>query len=124
MHSSTEDHEALLAAFRRAVRAEIRRKLEAERAESETLRARVVPLVQQAVASARAAGSCGRVWIFGSFAWGQPGARSDLDLLVEGDGSEVAYRVGRACGLEVHALRVEEAPATLRERCDAEGLLL
>jgi predicted nucleotidyltransferase len=124
MRPSTTEDQALLAAFRCAVLAEARRKLAAERAESEALRARVLPLVQQAVASARAAGFCGRVWLFGSFAWGQPEARSDLDLLVEGDDGEVAYRVGKACGLEVHALRVEQAPATLRARCDAEGLLL
>jgi predicted nucleotidyltransferase len=124
MAPPTSEPDDLRAAFARVVRSQIRRQLAAEHAESEALRARVLPLARRAVESARAAGSCRRVWLFGSYAWGQPGLRSDLDLMVEGDANEVAYSVGRACGLEVHALRVEDASTVLRARCEAEGMLL
>ena len=72
----------------------------------------------------RGAGHCGRVWLFGSFAWGRPGERSDIDLLVEGDDGEVAWEVSRACHREVHAIALQRAPDSLRERVLAEGVLL
>ncbi len=114
----------LFATFRRAVLSKIRRDLVEERAAADSLRERIVPLVAEAVQSVRDEGRCGRAWLFGSFAWGNPHERSDIDLLVEGDDSEVAYRVGRACGRDVHALRFDEAPESLRQRCEAEGVAL
>jgi len=113
---------ALLAAFRQAVRARIRRDLQEEEAGAEALRARVVPRVEQAVVAAREAGLCRHAWLFGSFAWGRPGGRSDVDLLVEeGSPDEVAARVGLACGRMVHALALGEAPQSLREAVLSRG---
>jgi len=124
MSGTTSAPQALLIAFRRAVLGEIRKNLEIERHQSEQRRARIIPLVREAVRAARDLGLCERVWLFGSYAWGQPGANSDVDLLVEGDDSEVAYRVAVACELEIHALSWDSAPEELRTRCQVEGVLL
>src|SRR5438045_2463727 len=93
----------LLAAFRRAVREKIRRDIAEERRRAEALREQIVPRVARTIAEARARGLCERVRLFGSFAWGLPGDRSDLDLLVEGAHvEEVASLVMEACGRMVH----------------------
>lgn len=117
----------LLAAFREAVRAKIRRDLADEAARSQELRDRIVPLVRQAIETARAAGHCRRAWLYGSFAggsWGQPGPRSDVDLLIEGDDETVARFVSRVASRELHVLALDRAPPSLVERAMAEGLPL
>jgi predicted nucleotidyltransferase len=114
---------ALLAAFRRRVVAVIEEDLAREEAAAECRRAVVLPAVSKAVAEARAAGDCRRVWLFGSFAWGEPGERSDVDLLVEGcaDPDALAAAVWRVADRPVHVVELERAPATLVERALREG---
>lgn len=116
----------LLRAFRDKVRAQIIQALEEERAQAEDLRARVVPSVQRALLEARDETLCGRAWLFGSYAWGQPGARSDVDLLVEAcpDPDRLAAAVARRTGTEVHVVPLEDAPEALRVRAQEEGVLL
>ncbi len=66
-----------------------------------------------------------RVILFGSVARGEADEDSDLDLAVEGLPAarlfEAMARGLRAAGRPVDLLRLEEAPATLRERVLAEG---
>lgn len=120
----TPEHDALLAAMRERVRAKIRKDIAREVAAADALRAAVVPVVATTVTAAREAGHCRRVWMFGSFVWGRPTDASDIDLLVEGDPDEVAYLVGRATSRDVHAHALAGAPASLIERCVADGLSL
>lgn len=120
----TPAHDALLAAFRARVDATIAADIAREEAAAEVLRAAVVPVVRAVVARARDEGVCRRVWLFGSFAWGQPSEGSDIDLLVEGDEDELAYRVGAATLRAVHALDLDAAPASLRDRCTSDGVAL
>jgi hypothetical protein len=74
----------LLRAFRDAVRAKISRDLEAEDAAAAERKQRVRAAVERGLAQARDQGLLGAAWLFGSYAWGQPGERGDVDLLVEG----------------------------------------
>ncbi len=117
---------SLLAAFREAVRAHLAEELEAERRSAEALRARVVPVVREALAGARRVGLCGEVWLFGSYAWGMPSDRSDVDLLAAScpDPEALASVVGRATGTDVHVVPAETAPRTLTDRVEAEGVPL
>lgn len=116
----------LLRAFRNAVRRKIEQDIAREEEDAERRRAEVVPLVREAVAAARADGLCGAVWLIGSYAWGAPNERSDVDLLAEDcpDRIELAVRVGDAVGLDVHVLRPEQAEPTLLERARDEGVPL
>ena len=115
-----------LRAFRAAIRTKIERDLERERDASVALRAQVLPAVKRGLAEARVEGLCARAWLFGSFAWGDPGARSDVDLIVEGcaDPFLLAAVVGRACERDVHVIPLEAAPESLRRRALAEGTAL
>lgn len=119
-------HRELYGAFRRAVIAKIERDLAAEALEVTKIRERTLPLVRQSVEEARAQGLCGDVWLFGSFAWGQPSERSDVDLLLAAcrDPDSVAVVVGRCVRRDIHALRVEDAPDSLRERVFHDGVKL
>lgn len=115
----------LLRALRERVDAKIRADLAAEEQAAEALRERVLNAVRRAIEEARRDDpSCGRVWLFGSFAWGQPSERSDVDLLVEGPEGALARRVEQASGRDVHAVGMAEAPASLRERVLNHGLPL
>jgi len=116
----------LLRAFREAVRAKIARDLAEEGAAAAERKQRVRAALLQALAEAREQGLLGAAWLFGSYAWGQPEERSDVDLLVEGcrDPLRVASVVGRLTGTEVHVVCVEDAPDSLRERATAEGVEL
>lgn len=120
----SESNQQLLHALRERVDAKIRADLAAEEQAAQALREQVLAAVRGAVEEARSEGPCGRVWLFGSFAWGQPGQSSDVDLLVEGDDDALARRVEQASGRQVHAIRMAEAPASLRERVLAHGLPL
>lgn len=124
--ASSPSDDPLLRAFARRVRETVARDLERERAESELLRQTVLPKVRDGIAEARARGDCGEAWLFGSFAWGQPGERSDLDLLVSGcsDPDALAGRLWRACGRAVHVIDRAHAPPALVQRVLAEGLRL
>jgi len=74
--------------------------------------------VSRGVEEARAAGVCGRVWLFGSFAWDVPRPGSDIDLLVEDCAApfSLASSVGAECAQPVHVVTLESAPSSLRER--------
>jgi predicted nucleotidyltransferase len=114
---------ALLEAFHRAVRRHFEAQVTNERAASAARKATVMPLVREGLARARAQGLCKAASLFGSYAWGEPGERSDVDIFVEGraDTIAIASIVGRACGLDVHVIDSEEAPESLRARVVAEG---
>jgi predicted nucleotidyltransferase len=116
----------LVRAFGRAVRAHFEEELAKERGQAEGRRSAVVPCVRAALERARADGLCGGAWLFGSYAWGEPGERSDVDLLVEDcpDPLMVASLVGRACGRDVHVIEMSEAPASLKERVHEDGVPL
>jgi len=108
------------------VRENIAAELEREAVEAEALRRAVLPPVRQALEAARADGWCARAWLFGSFAWGAPTERSDVDLLVAScaDPDRLAARLWRACGRPVHVVELEQARAELSERVLADGVSL
>jgi predicted nucleotidyltransferase len=116
----------LAAEMRRRVLAGIHADLEREHAESERLRSHVVPIVAAMVRAARARGECGRAWLFGSFAWGRPASRSDVDLLVEDCAApdRLAAEIWRAVDRPVHVLVAARAPESLLERVQLEGRAL
>jgi predicted nucleotidyltransferase len=122
MPSQLPDPE-LLKAFGRAIRRNFERQIASEREAAATRRSTIVPLVREAVARARKEGLCGAAWLFGSYAWGEPGEGSDVDIYVDGrrDTIAIASVVGRACGLDVHVVDSVEAPESLRERVCKEG---
>ncbi len=112
-----------LRSFRDAVRAKIEADLRRESEQAAALRAQVVPAVARALERARAEGACGQAWLFGSFVWGDPGERSDVDVLVEGcaDSFSLAAKIGRTCEREVHVIQRERAPDSLVRRVLADG---
>ncbi len=116
----------LVRAFARAVRAHFEEEVAREHKEAEARREEVLSQVRGAIARARAEGLCGGAWLFGSYAWGQPAERSDIDLLVDGcsDPFVVASLVGRACGRDVHVVEMGEAPLSLKERARRDGVPL
>lgn len=120
----TED--PLLRAFRQRVRETMARELERERSGAEALRSDVLGKLREAIGAERVRGECAEVWLFGSFAWGTPTDRSDVDLLVKGcknpDG--LAGRLWLACGRPAHVLDFATAPQSLVDRAVAEGLAL
>lgn len=117
---------ALLHAFAALVRANIARSLERENAASVELRARVIPAVAAGVERVRREELIGDAWLFGSFAWGRPGERSDVDVLVEQcrDPDRVASILAELCARDVHVVPREQAPEGLVKRAIAEGLPL
>lgn len=63
-----------------------------------------------------------RIWLFGSFAWGQPDEHSDVDLLIDSPNiDELAWRISRSCGRLVHAIALTEASPSLRRRVLRQG---
>lgn len=119
--------EQLLSDFRRRVDGEIQADLAAEQQASDALHTQVVAALRSATSTAREAGARGRVWLFGSFAWGQPNASSDVDLLLDGaDEDEGAFvrAISGATDRELHVIRMTEAPDSLRERVLREGMPL
>jgi predicted nucleotidyltransferase len=114
----------LLEAFGRAVHRHFEEEIARERAESEARRVMVLPAVRRGVEQARAEGACGRAWLFGSYAWGEPSERSDVDILAQhcADPFRVASIVGRACALDaVHVIDWASAPQSLRDRVVEDG---
>lgn len=111
-------------AFREAVLKKIRADLAAEEALADLARVEVLPRLRTIIATARADGVCREVWLFGSFAWGRPGPDSDLDLLVEGDADELAWRISRELVRAVDAWRLDDAPPSLVARARSEGIAL
>jgi predicted nucleotidyltransferase len=116
----------LLGAFRRSIRARIARALEAEQALAQQLAETVLPLVRAVVAQARQKGLCSGAWVIGSFAWGQPHAESDVDVVVDGcaDPDGLAAELARACRRDVHIVPWQDASEELKERTLADGVEL
>lgn len=116
----------LIQALRRVIRRHLDDQIAGERKAADGRRAEVLPRVRQGIERARAEGWCRRAWLFGSYAWGEPGERSDVDILVEGsrDTFVVASLVGRACGRDVHVIDMSDAPASLKERVLVDGMAL
>ncbi len=118
--------QTLLRAFGEHVRSNIARDLAQEGERADELRKLMFPKIRKGLAQARAEGLCGRGWVFGSYAWGEPRDSSDVDLMVE-DSDEpllVAAVVGRFTETEVHVVAVERAPSGLKERVQTEGVEL
>jgi predicted nucleotidyltransferase len=97
----------------------------------EAAAARNVELVGRARRAARELGSelgARRVWLFGSLAWGETHAHSDVDLMVEGlPPAAWLAAMGLAedvIGVPVDVVRVEDAPCGLWDRVRREGVLL
>lgn len=117
---------SLIADFRRAVRAKIARDLVEERALAEARVAEVLPALRAAVGALRTEGRLREAWLFGSYAWGRPIERSDVDLLVATDESPfaIAAALGQRVGRMVHVVLLATAPATLIERARTDGVAL
>ena len=115
-----------LAEFRRAVRARIEDDLRRERASAEALRQAVLPALRSVAAALRAEGRVSEIWLFGSFAWGEPANGSDVDLLVRGcsDASEVARRMEDASGRLVHIVDEAHARPDIAKAARRRGLRL
>jgi predicted nucleotidyltransferase len=111
------DHSLLASSVLRRIRREL---AEEARAAAERVAA-VLPRLGAEVAALRAEGAAREVWLFGSYADGDPAASSDVDLLVDGDVDRVAERLEASLGLrvDVHALR--DSPASLVERARRFG---
>lgn len=118
-----ESEAELLRDFARAVRAKIERDLESERRASSERRARVLAQVERGLAQARREGLCAEAWLFGSYAWGEPGERSDVGLLVAGarDPDLVAAIIGESCECELHVVQRQRAPEPLVRRALESG---
>jgi predicted nucleotidyltransferase len=82
---------------------------------------------QEVLPAAQALGA-GRVFLFGSFAWGEPHAGSDVDLAVEGLSAAGCDALAAALLFRLDApidvVPLNGAAAGLRDRVLAEGLLL
>lgn len=104
--------------------ARVRREFEEAARRAEDLRQRS----RDAALALRRFGATG-VWLFGSLAWGEPHAGSDVDLLVEGIAPERFAEAARElerrlAGASVDVLRSEDAPPSLDQRVRAEGTRL
>lgn len=66
------------------------------------------------------------VWLFGSLAWGEPFAESDVDLAIAGltvaDFDALAGHAYLAIDAPVDVVRLEDAPPSLRERIARSGV--
>ncbi len=101
------------------------RRASARRAGDERDRDACLRAVSVVVPAARAALNFRRVWIIGSLAWGRFGLRSDIDVVVEGAGTEVLVglsdKLGEATGRSVDVLAFEKLTPAFQSRVLAEG---
>ena len=69
-----------------------------------------------------------RAWLIGTLAWGEFGARSDVDLVFEGTPdatiTDIETELTRAAKVEVDALRLDDLPGPFRARVLREGIAL
>jgi predicted nucleotidyltransferase len=109
-------------AFRRRVLEVIEEDLAREADAAARRRSSVLPQVVRTIARARAEGRVSRAWLFGSFAWGSPGERSDVDVLVESaDPDALAADLFQATERPAHVVELERAPTELVERVLRDG---
>jgi predicted nucleotidyltransferase len=87
--------------------------------------ARLVAKVMEARAVLVGRHGAQRAWLFGSLALGEPTPLSDVDLAVEGLPSSAYFQaladLMTLFGGPVDLVRLEQAPASLRERVLSEG---
>lgn len=88
--------------------------------------ARLRAVVAGVASGARAVGAVDAAWLIGSLAWGDFGARSDVDVVVRGADAAslgaLAARFGDALDAEIDLMRIEELPDAFARRVLAEGL--
>ena len=110
------------------VRDFLRRRLQSETQEAAQRAARLRAAVPGLAAILHERFGAGRVWLFGSLAWGEPDGTADLDLAVEGLPPERYFPALNAlldaAPGAVDLVRLEEAPAGLRERILREGTVV
>lgn len=116
----------LLRAFRAAICAKIEREIAREQQTAERLRSDVLPGLRCGVQRARDEGLCQGAWLIGSYAWGTPTERSDVDLVVEEarDLTRIASLVGEQVRRHVHVIALAAASEELRRRALSSGVPL
>jgi len=122
--SNPMDFAAGVEAVRAFVRREQGRREAATAGRTATLRGLVAPL-----ATALHEAGATAIWVFGSLArtrgWSAPHPDSDLDVAVEGLDAARFFEVERALRAVISEpfdlLRIEDAPASLRERIERDG---
>jgi predicted nucleotidyltransferase len=115
--------QALYQAFRRRILENIEADLAHEDRAAAIARAEMTAKVAGAIGAARSRGECDRAWLFGSFAWGRPGERSDVDLLVErcSDPDVLSAALWSLCERAVHVVELEKAAVSLVQRVQSDG---
>jgi predicted nucleotidyltransferase len=97
-----------------------RRARDVERAES--VRQRVLEIVRPRLPVG------GRAWLIGTLAWGDFGARSDVDLVFDGTPdatmTDIELELARVSRVEVDVLRLADLPEDFSARVLREGLVL
>lgn len=125
MASSRRPDPQLLAQFRQRILASLAQPSDLERAQTSPQQVQMLDVLAKIVDEARQAGvaqGSDRIWLFGSFAWGQPDEHSDVDLLIDSPNiDELAWRISRSCGRLVHAIALTEASPSLRRRVLRQG---
>jgi len=90
--------------------------------------ARLEPALRRAAILLRDRFGACDVFLYGSFVWGRQGLASDIDLAVTGVEPrrqfEAIAAIGRLFDQPVDLLRIEDAPDSLRERIQSEGIRL
>lgn len=115
----------LLSQFRERILESLAKERGALSDASSPMQAQMTELLGKIIDEARRSGLAARddrIWLFGSFAWGQPDEHSDVDLLIDSPNiDELAWRISRSCGRLVHAIALTEASPSLRRRVLRQG---
>ncbi len=100
----------------------------AEREAAEARAEEIRRLVSEWARVARSAGLIRNAWLIGSLAWGTFGARSDVDIVVEGlpedREAEVWAELVERLRAEVDLLTIESLPESFARRVRERGLVL